>query len=403
MLIPELLAPAGNMERLKFALHYGADAAYCGGKMFGLRSFADNFTLEELRGAADYAHSLSKKLYVTVNAFLKNSDLPQLEEYLPALAQTGVDALIVTDPAVLMTLKERAPEMEFHISTQANTLNYRAAQFWEALGASRIILAREVSLEEIREIRARLRPETEIECFVHGAMCVSYSGRCLLSNYLSGRDGNRGECVQPCRWSYELRERGKNGEWMPIEEDGRGTYLLNSRDLMMIEHLGALRDAGVSSFKIEGRMKTAFYVASVVSAYRRAIDDLLLERPFDRTLLQELGKLRHRPYTTGFYFGGDKTEQAEGSVYLQTHEFVGVVLEYDGERGRALVEQRNRFFRGDALNVLSPGGFDGQVRVSRIVNLEGEEQESAPHPRQHLWLDLDGPVAPCDILRRKTE
>lgn len=390
------------MERLVFAFQYGADAVYCGTKQLSLRSFADNFTIEELGEAAKFAHALGKRIYVTVNAFVKNKDFAQLSTYIAELAKAKVDALIVTDPAVIMTIKEVAPEIEFHISTQANTLNSKTAKFYHSLGAKRIILARELSLDEIKEIRDHTPTDLELELFVHGAMCVSYSGRCLLSNFLSGRDGNRGECAQPCRWGYEIRQSGKDGGFMPMEQDERGTYILNANDLMLLEHLDKLIDAGVSSLKIEGRMKTAFYVASVANVYRMALDALQSGQPYDTAWTAEMQKLRHRPYTTGFLFGGnDKTEAVGGDLYLQTHDFVAVVLEYDEGHQRALVEQRNRFFLEDRLEVLSPGSLERSVLVSKIVNLEGEQQQSAPHPQQHLWLSVDRPLKPYDILRKE--
>jgi len=399
----ELLAPAGNFDRLKFAAAYGADAVYCGGKQLGLRSFAENFTAEELRQAADFCHGLGKKLFVTVNAFLRDSDLGLLDEYLDELGQSGADALIVTDPAVLVTARKRIPKMELHLSTQANTLNSRAASFWHELGIKRVVLARELSLDEIREIRQNTPDTLELEAFVHGAMCISYSGRCLLSNYLNGRDGNRGACVQPCRWKYELREQGKDGLWMPVEEDGRGTYFLNSRDLNMIAHLKELMDAGVSSFKIEGRMKTVFYVAAVTNAYRIALDGALAGKPFDPVLEEELEKLRHRPYTTGFYFPGAQTEQTTGDDYPQTFDFVAIVLGYDRAAGRALVEQRNRFFAGDVLEALSPGNLGVPLRVLSIEDEVGTRRDSAPHPCEKLYLTVDVPLKTGDLLRKKIQ
>lgn len=397
----ELLAPAGNFDRLKFAVAYGADAVYCGGKQLGLRSFAENFTADEMKEAAKYCHDRGKKLYVTVNAFLKDSDMGVLDAYLDELGESGADALIVTDPAVIMTAKKRIPNMELHLSTQANTLNSRTAAFWHELGVKRIVLARELSLDEIKEIRRNTPDSLELEAFVHGAMCVSYSGRCLLSNYLHGRDGNRGACVQPCRWKYELREKGKDGLWMPVEEDDRGTYFLNSRDLNMVAHLAALREAGICSFKIEGRMKTVFYAAAVTNAYRVALDDAIAGRPFNPAVQEELEKLSHRPYSTGFYFPGAQTEHTLGNDYLQSYDFVAIVRETDEESGRALIEQRNRFFSGDTLEVLSPGSLGQTFRVLSIEDLEGTARESAPHPCEKLWIKTDLPLKAGDLLRKK--
>ncbi len=397
----ELLSPAGNFERLKYALHYGADAVYCGAKSFGLRAMAENFTFDELFEAANYAHARNKRIYVTVNAFLRNEDLKALPETLKTLQSCNVDALIVTDPAVIEASLTHIPQMELHLSTQANTTNAASARFWHALGIKRVVLARELSMAEIREIRQETPKTLELEAFVHGAMCVSYSGRCLLSNFLNGRDGNRGECVQPCRWEYELRERGKDGLWMPVLEDGRGTYLLNSRDLNMIAHLKELQNAGVKSAKIEGRMKTALYVAAITNAYRLALNDLAAGKPFDERLEAELEKPRHRPYTTGFYFGGGPAEQTDCNDCPQTHEFVAAVLESDPANSRALILQKNRFFAADALERLTPGGLGKALSVVRLETEAGEAVSCAPHPAQRLWLYAEEPLKSMDILRKK--
>lgn len=397
----ELLSPAGNFERLKYALHYGADAVYCGAKSFGLRAMAENFTFDELLEAANYAHARSRRIYVTVNAFLRNEDLKALPETLKNLQNCGVDALIVSDPAVIEASLTHTPQMELHLSTQANTTNAASARFWHALGIKRVVLARELSMGEIQEIRRETPKTLELEAFVHGAMCVSYSGRCLLSNFLNGRDGNRGECVQPCRWEYELRERGKDGLWMPVLEDERGTYLLNSRDLNMIAHLKELQNAGVASAKIEGRMKTALYVAAITNAYRLALDDLAAGKPFDERLEAELEKPRHRPYTTGFYFGGGPTEQTDCNDCPQTHEFVAAVLESDPANSRALILQKNRFFATDVLERLTPGGLGKALSVIRLETEAGQAVSCAPHPAQRLWLYAEEPLKPMDILRKK--
>ena len=399
----ELLAPAGSMERLRYALRYGADAVYCGGKKLGLRAFADNFDSEELAVACREAHSLGKRLYVTVNAFIKNSDLEGLDDYFREICHAGADAVIVSDPAALLRAKKAAPELELHISTQANVMNYETCRFYYELGAKRVILARELSLDEIKQIRDHVPDQLELEAFVHGAMCVSYSGRCLLSNFLDGREGNRGECVQPCRWRYEIREAGKDGLYYPVEQDESGTYILNSNDLMLIEHLGELIDAGITSLKIEGRMKTAFYVASVVNAYRMALDSLSAGRPFDTRLLDELSKLRHRPYTTGFMFGRQPAECVSGSTYAQTHDFVAAVISYDEISHTVTVQQRNRFFEGDELEVLSPGDFSKRVAVKNLRDESGILQPSAPHPCQTLVFDCPSPLKPMDVLRRRID
>lgn len=394
----ELLSPAGDFERLRFAARYGADAVYVGAKRFGLRALAENFTFEELQQAAALLHGLGKRLYVTVNAFLRNSELPSLPEFLQNVERCGADAIIVTDPAVISCAREHAPNLELHLSTQANTTNAGAARFWHSLGVKRIVLARELSLEEIRAIRQETPDSLELECFVHGAMCISYSGRCLLSNFLNGRDGNRGACVQPCRWKYELREQGKDGEWMPVEEDGRGTYLLNSRDLNLVAHLAELQEAGIDCVKIEGRMKTALYVAAVTNAYRLALDGLSQGKPFDPCLAHELNKLRHRPYTTGFLFPDETTEQTGSSRYEWSHEFVFVVLESEG--CRALVEQRNLFALSDTCEVLSPGRLSRPVRLLGLTDLSGAPRERAPHPCERLWVTTDTPLMAGDIVRK---
>ena len=397
----ELLAPAGNMERLVFALHYGADAVYCGGTKLGLRAQAGNFDLDQLHEAVEYTHSKNKKIYVTLNAYIKNSDLDGLSDYIKQLAQTGIDALIISDPATIMTAKEVAPDLELHLSTQANTLNYKAAKFWHDIGIKRVVLAREHSLEDIKMVNENTPESLELEAFVHGAMCVSYSGRCLLSNFFSGRDANQGECSQPCRWNYEIKHRGNDSELYPIEQDENGTYIMNSRDMMLIEHLEKLVDAGVSSFKIEGRMKTAFYVASVVNAYKMAFDDVFADKPFNAKLVDELNKLRHRPYSTGFYFPGTETEKTNGDIYLQTHDFVAVVKSYDAQNKRALIQQRNRFFEGDELEVLSPMNLDKKLTAKNITTLKGEIIQSASHPMEELWIDSDVELCEMDILRKK--
>lgn len=397
----ELLSPAGNFERLKYALHYGADAVYCGAKSFGLRAMAENFTFDELKEAAAYVHQRGKRIYVTVNAFLRNEDLKALPGTLKAFKECDVDALIVSDPATIEAARTHIPDMELHLSTQANTTNAASARFWHNLGIRRVVLARELSIKEIREIRQETPETLELEAFVHGAMCVSYSGRCLLSNFLNGRDGNHGECVQPCRWQYEIREKGKNGLWLTMEEDERGTYILNSRDLNMIAHLKDLQNAGVMSAKIEGRMKTALYVAAITNAYRIALDDLAAGKPFDPRLEVELEKPRHRPYTTGFYFNKGPTEQTGNNDNPQTHEFVAAVLESDPQNSRALIVQKNRFFETDVLERLTPGSLGREFAIRRLETEDGEPVSAAPHPAQRLLLYSDEPLKPMDILRKK--
>lgn len=398
----ELLAPAGNRERLDFALHYGADAVYCGTKEKSLRAFADNFSFEELADAARFVHEQQKKIYVTLNIFMRNHDVDTLPDYCREIAQTGVDAVIVSDPAALLTAKEAAPELDIHISTQANVLNYKTAQFWHEMGASRIILARELPIDQIRGIRARVSDDLELECFVHGAMCMSYSGRCMLSNYIDGRDGNRGACIQPCRWGYEMREMGKDGHWHSVAEDQHGTYLFNANDLNLIAYLQELIEAGITSLKIEGRMKTAFYVASVVNAYRMALQAMERGEALSQSVEDELEKIRHRPYTDGFVHGDlsqKPRESQQENGYEQTHEFVGVVLDYDSDTGIAKVQQRNRFFLNDRLEILSPGRIDRAFVADSIEDEKGNPIESACHPKQILYMKMPN-VQPYDIVRK---
>ena len=392
----ELLAPAGNMERLKAAIHYGADAVYLGTTAFSLRNMADNFTIDEVGEAVRYAHERGVKIYVTVNAFLRDDELTALPETLSALGDAGVDALIINDPSVIRTAKRVIPDMPLHLSTQANTLNTEAALFWHEQGISRIVLARELKLSEIAEMRRKLPETVELEAFVHGAMCVSYSGRCLLSNYIAGRDSNRGECVQPCRWSYEFRERGKNGEFFTLETEKSASYIFNSRDMCMAEHLDELIDSGIISLKIEGRMKSILYVATVVNAYRMALDGADIG-----TVMDELNRISHRPYTTGYMLenDGEMTAPAAGD-YIQDYRIAAVVLDYDSETKTALIEQRNRFFDGDELSILSPGDVKRRFRVRGIRNEAGETVDSAPHPCERLYIGCSEPLLPGDILRQ---
>ena len=407
--IPELLAPAGNRERLDAALHFGADAVYGGGKRFGLRAYADNFDIEELTAAVQACHQQGKRFYYTLNAYLQQADLPALRTHLQELEQTGVDALIISDPGVLMTVREAGCALELHLSTQANALNAAAARFWAQAGVQRLVLARECTLTDIRHIRDALPPEVELECFVHGAMCIAYSGRCLLSNMLDGRDGNRGACSQVCRRRFELREHGDNGLYYPIEEGEHGTYVFNSRDMNLIADLATLCEAGIDSFKIEGRMKTAYYVATVVNAYRMALDGLAAGQPWNPAIGEELLKIRHRPYSTGFYFADsrpqEQRETQNENANIQTHEFVGVVQGYDAQQGALLVEQRNRFYPGDELEVISPGRLGQHLLVARMTDHDGNPLQSARHPQQQVYLYADAgkDCHPGDLLRRRME
>ena len=399
----ELLAPAGNAEKLKTAYYFGEDACYFAGKKFGLRAFAGNFTDDELEQYVNYAHSLGKKAYINVNIIAHNSDFEGLKEYLEFLVKIKADAVIVADIGVACYVRKYAPSLDLHISTQANITNVETALFFKELGAKRLILARELSIKEIAEISKAVGPEVEIEVFVHGAMCISYSGRCLLSNYLTGRDSNRGACVQACRWNYSITEKSRPNQKFDIQEDERGTYILNSKDLNMIEHLDKLIEAGVTSFKIEGRMKSPNYVATVVNAYRRAIDSISHDKPYQASeeLKYELLKASHREYTTGFFFGNAK----QGEVNLdnpqatQISEFIALVLE-DTNNGMALVEQRNRFKVGDKLEILSPSeNFNKVIEITKIVNQNGEEITDAKNVQEKLYIQTNIKLNKNDILR----
>ena len=403
---PELLAPAGNMEKGKMALLYGADAIYLGGKMFGLRAFANNFSLAEIAEITAFAHSLNKKVYVTVNIFAHNEDIDKLPAYLKELAAAKVDALLISDLGVWQTARETVPEMELHVSTQANTTNYAAVKAWQAFGAARVVLARELSLQEIAEIGANT--DVELEAFVHGAMCISYSGRCLLSSYLTGRDGNRGACAQACRWEYTLSEKNRPGENFDIQEDERGTYIMNSRDLCLIDYLPELMRAGISSLKIEGRMKSVHYVATVVSVYRKAIDKCFADMAnykVEDAWREELNKVSHRPYTTGFAVQkpGSEGQVYSTSSYEQTHDFVGLVLDYDAETCRAFIEQRNNVKEGELLEVLMPDGELFELELQDMQDQDGLAISCAPHAQQKFSIQTKRQLLPNSLLRRKIQ
>lgn len=396
----ELLSPAGNRERLEYALAYGADAVYMAGSRFSLRAFADNFEPDELKNALELVHSKGKKAYITVNIYAHNSDIDGMEDYFRFLYDIGADAVLVSDLGVLEAAKKGAPELPVHISTQANVTNYAAARFFCNAGAERIVLARELSIEEIALIHQKV-PQAELEAFVHGAACISYSGRCLLSDYLTGRSANQGKCAQPCRWGYELVPQGR-ADSFPIEQDERGTYILNSKDLCMIDHLGELADAGVTSFKIEGRMKTAYYTAAVTNAYRRAIDRLEAGLEPDPALKEELAKAANREFTTGFYFGPVQNGQRyESSKCRQSHEFSAVVLSSNGEY--LTLEQRNRFRVGDVLEVLSPepSRCGRKFTVESIISSQGCSVQAAPNPQERVKVPCTLRLEYMDILRRK--
>lgn len=400
---PELLAPAGNVEKMKIAFKYGADAVYIGGEDFSLRAGAGNFSYEEIRQGVETAHRLCKRLYVAVNIFAHNKDLDGLPDFLRKLQAFGVHGIIVSDPGVLSMARISCPSLPIHLSTQANCTNRESARFWEEQGVERIVLARELSLEEIREIRNSV--SAQLETFVHGAMCVSYSGRCLLSSFFTGRSANRGDCAHPCRWEYHLVEQQRPGEFLPVVEEERGTFLLNANDLRMIEFIPQLVESGIDSFKIEGRMKSVHYVATVVNAYREAID-CYFDHPekwkCKARWLEELEKVSHRPYSTGFFFGkpgkGDQTYTHSG--YIRTHEFVGKVLGYRKGTGSALVEQRNKFSVGDSVEIFGPGEVPFIQRISRITDTEGNPLEAAAHPQQQVIVPVDRPVGKDYLLRR---
>ena len=391
---PELLAPAGDMERLQAAIRFGADAVYLGGPMLQLRADAAGFDMPKLAQAVETAHSAGKKLYVTVNSFMKNDEVEPLKDYARALKDLAVDAVIVSDIGAVCTVKKAAPELELHISTQANCLNWAAAMHYYDMGAKRVILAREATLEEIAGIRANTPRDLEIECFVHGAMCMSYSGRCLLSAYMNGRSGNRGDCSQPCRYRYALI-RGDKGEDYPAFEDDNGTMLLSSRDLNAMPFIDEIVNAGVSSLKIEGRMKSTYYVATVVNAYRHRLDGTA---PADMCL-QELNCASHREYTSGFYFGEARTAQSAGASYIQDCTFIAMVL---GEKnGRYIIEQRNNFSAGDRLEILSPNSMGLSFTVDDMRDMDGNTVAYAPHPKQQLTIACPHRLEKGDILRRR--
>lgn len=403
---PELLAPAGNFEKLKYAIHYGADAVYCAGEQFGLRAKADNFDLESLKEAVAYVHKKHKKIYVTLNIIPQNKDFEGLSDYIVELEKLSIDGVIVADPGIFSMVREIAPDLKISISTQANNCNWRSVKFWHDLGAKRVVLARELGLEEIREIRKQVPETMEIETFVHGAMCISYSGRCLLSHYMTGRNSNQGDCAHPCRWKYHLVEETRPDEAFSIEEDESGSFIFNSKDLCLINQIPQLMEAGVNSFKIEGRMKSLYYVATVVSAYRRAID-AAFDNPdlkkVDPDLYGELIKVSHRNYTTGFFDGlTTAADQNYGSSsYTRTYNFVGIVLDYDSGTRIATIQQRNKITVGDDIEVMIPGkGFFIQ-KIKQLVDDKGNLIQATPHPKMIYRLIMDQPVANMDILRKK--
>ena len=404
----ELLCPASSLEVLKIAVIYGADAVYIGGEAFGLRAKAKNFSMEEMAEGVAFAHAHGVRVYVTANILAHNYDLDGVREYFTELNNMKPDrpdALIIADPAVFMIAKEVCPEIERHVSTQANNTNYGTYQFWWNLGASRVVTARELSLKEIKEIRGHIDDRMEIETFVHGAMCISYSGRCLLSNYFTGRDANKGACTHPCRWKYSVVEEKRPGEYLPVYENERGTYIFNSKDLCMIEHIPDLIDAGIDSYKIEGRMKTALYVATVARTYRKAIDDYQKDPELYKKnmpwYLEQISNCTYRQFTTGFFFGKpDETTQIyDSNTYVREYTYLGFAEEID-ERGLARLTQRNKFSVGETIEIMKPDGRNIPVTVEAIYNEEGEAMESAPHAQQRIYVKLTEMPEVFDILRR---
>ena len=422
---PELLIPASSLEVLKTAVVFGADAVYIGGEAFGLRAKAKNFSMKEIREGIAFAHAHDVKVYITANILAHNGDLSGVRAYFEELKEIKPDALIISDPGVFMIAREVCPEIDIHISTQANNTNYGTYQFWHQLGARRVVTARELSMAELKEIREKAPADLEMETFIHGAMCISYSGRCLLSTYFTGRDANRGACTHPCRWKYAIVEETRPGEYMPVYENERGTYIFNSKDLCMIEHIPELIDSGIDSFKIEGRMKTALYVATVARTYRKAIDDYLespeLYRKNMDWYLDQISNCTYRQFTTGFFFGKpDESAQIyDNNTYVKEYTYLGIIGECTAD-GLYRIEQRNKFSVGEQIEIMKPDGRNIPVVVRRIVDEEGQEMQSAPHPKQVLYIELaaaengalsgaevseqDNHAAELyDILRRKEE
>ena len=405
---PELLIPASSLEVLKTAVMFGADAVYIGGDAFGLRAKAKNFSPEEMKEGIEFAHAHGVKVHVTVNILAHNYDLDGVETYLHELKELKTDALIIADPGIFMKARRICPEIDIHVSTQANNTNYETYNFWHDLGAKRVVAARELSLREIKEITSRIPEDLEMECFIHGAMCISYSGRCLLSNYFTGRDANKGACTHPCRWKYSVVEEKRPGEYLPVYENERGTYIFNSKDLCMIEHIPEMVDAGIDSCKIEGRMKTALYVATVARTYRKAIDDFFESEDKYREnmpwYLDQISKCTYRQFTTGFYFGkpSDEAQIYDNNTYVNEYIYLGIVNEIDN-RGYAKFEQRNKFSVGDDIEIMKPDGTDVKVKVEAMFAEDGTAVDSCPHSKQTLFVKLSEQPEKYDILRVKSK
>lgn len=404
----ELLVPASSLEVLKVAVMFGADAVFIGGDVYGLRAKAKNFSKEDMIEGIKFAHDHGVKVHVTVNILAHNYDLEGVREYLTELKEIGPDALIIADPAIFTMAREICPEIDIHVSTQANNTNYGTYNFWYKLGAKRVVSARELSMAEIKEIRAHIPDDMEIESFVHGAMCISYSGRCLLSNYFTGRDANQGACTHPCRWKYAVVEEQRPGEYLPVYENERGTYIFNSKDLCMIEHIPELIDAGIDSFKIEGRMKTALYVATVARTYRKAIDDYMESEEKYRANMdwykEQISNCTYRQFTTGFFFGkpSEEAQIYDSNTYIKEYTYLGIVGPQNSE-GLYEIEQRNKFSVGETIEIMKPNGDNIEVTVRRITDEDGADMDSAPHPKQKLFIDLGCELDAFDILRRKED
>ena len=405
---PELLAPAGSLEKLKTAVDYGADAVYIGGEAFSLRAAAENFSRADMIKGLKYAHDRNKKVYLTANIIPHNADIDEFEKFVDEIKDMGFDAVLIADLGLFDIMREKAPHIPIHISTQANNVNYRSAIAWYKMGAKRVVLGREMSFKEIAEFQKKIPQDLELEAFIHGAMCISYSGRCLLSNYMTGRDSNMGACAHPCRWNYKLVEETRPGEYMDVFENERGTFIFNSKDLCTIRHIPELIQSGITSFKIEGRVKTAYYVATVVGAYRREIDRYLADPEgytFNEEEYEELCKVSHRAYSTGFYFGkpNEEGQVYTSSSYIRNYDLIGIVEAYDEETGTAKVTQRNRFFKGDTVEIMQPEKPYFTQKIEKMTDENGEEIEVANHAEQRLFIPLKQSVVPGAMLRKKRQ
>ena len=404
----ELLAPAGDINKLKTAVEYGADAVYLGGESFGLRKASKNFSMEDIKWATDYLHERGKKIHVTLNIIPHNHDMEGVEDYIKDLYEIGVDALIVADPGMFMKVKEVAPDFPIHISTQGSVTNVETVKFWQKLGAERVVIARELSLKEVADIIKEVGDSIEVETFAHGAMCMSYSGRCLLSNYMTGRDANMGDCAQPCRYKYHLVEEKRPGEYFPIEEHDEGTFIMNSKDLCMIEHIDEMIEAGIASLKIEGRVKSEYYLATVIRSYRMAIDAYYRDPEnykYDPSLLEEIKKVSHRDFTTGFFFGqaNENSQVYKDNSYIRGYDFVGIVLDYDEETKIATIEQRNRVFVGEEIEIFGPGVKHFDYKIEKMLDDKDREIDVANKAKQIFKIKIDQPIKKGFILRRENE